>query len=146
MYQPLAPCPGCRRHVRVAEAACPFCRSSLEGLAARPERELGRLGRAALFAAAALVAGCDKSVPPTQDPATKPKPTATDTGTAPPVDDGGPDDPGAPQAEYGAPAPKADTGPDDMGTMHAKYGGAPMPHPSALPAYGLPPSKGSKFP
>lgn len=145
MYHPLAPCPGCRRHVRVAEATCPFCRSDLEGLAARPDRDFGRLGRAALFAAAALVAGCDKSAVPTQDPANKPKPTATDSGTAP-VDDGGPDDPGAPQAEYGAPALKDDAGPHDMGTMHAKYGGAPMPPPSAMPAYGLPPSKSSKMP
>jgi hypothetical protein len=47
----LTPCPGCERHVRVHEAACPFCKTALD-LANVPPPALptARLGRAALFA------------------------------------------------------------------------------------------------
>jgi hypothetical protein len=53
----LVPCPECRRHVRVREAACPFCGVELH-LAATPPPVLPtrRLGRAALFAFGATLA------------------------------------------------------------------------------------------
>jgi hypothetical protein len=53
----LVPCPECRRHVRVHEAACPFCGAALE-LSALPAPALPtlRLGRAALFAFGATLA------------------------------------------------------------------------------------------
>jgi hypothetical protein len=56
----LHPCPSCNRHVRAGDAACPFCGTAL---AAAPPRVpgapalLGRLGRAALFAAGATLLG-----------------------------------------------------------------------------------------
>src|SRR6185503_4104334 len=61
----LVPCPGCRRHVRVSEANCPFCSVALS-LANTPPPILPttRLGRAATFAfgatllGASAVAGC----------------------------------------------------------------------------------------
>ncbi len=166
MYQPLAPCPRCRRHVRVEPCgvephACPFCSASLQGLAGPANLPAARLSRAAIFVAATLgLAACNQeSVPATQDPATKVKPKTTadpstskpaDNGGAKPVDDGGPDDPGAQMAEYGAPAPPppkpkppvagADGGPDDLGTSHPKYGG-PGLMPPPMPAYGGPPKK-----
>ncbi len=58
----LVPCPGCARHVRLAEATCPFCNSSLDSsvLAARyaPRRAAvpGGIKRAALMALGTSVA------------------------------------------------------------------------------------------
>lgn len=55
----LAPCPACARHVRIAEAQCPFCSASLD-LSATPSPALPsrRLSRAAILAfGAALAAG-----------------------------------------------------------------------------------------
>ena len=53
----LVPCPGCQRHVRVSEAACPFCSAPLD-LASTPAPVLPtrRLGRSALFAFGATLA------------------------------------------------------------------------------------------
>jgi hypothetical protein len=47
----LVPCPECNRHIRVTEAACPFCALPLD-LAATPEPQLprARLSRAATLA------------------------------------------------------------------------------------------------
>jgi hypothetical protein len=129
MYEPLAPCPGCRRHVRATSAACPFCGARLAALATIPSAK-SRLARGALFAFASTVAACGGT--------TEPDPTATDTGTladtksdargddakddargsdtggvAPPYgvpvgDSGTVDDAGDPMADYGAPPPPAD--------------------------------------
>jgi hypothetical protein len=56
MTQPhLRPCPGCSRHARVSEAACPFCGAALDSsfrAAPAPVRPAARLSRAALFALA----------------------------------------------------------------------------------------------
>ena len=62
MASQFAPCPQCKRHVRVAAASCPFCATTLSGL--RPRSVLPRaLTRAAIFSAA--LAGChDKKPPP----------------------------------------------------------------------------------
>jgi hypothetical protein len=54
----LAPCPSCKRHVRVNESSCPFCKSELD-LASLPTPVLPRtrLGRAATFAFGATLVG-----------------------------------------------------------------------------------------
>ncbi|HET7542765.1 MAG TPA: hypothetical protein VFK05_22995 [Polyangiaceae bacterium] len=53
----LLPCPGCRRHVRVSEVACPFCKAPLDlGSAPEPELPRTRLSRAATFAFGATLA------------------------------------------------------------------------------------------
>jgi hypothetical protein len=49
----LRPCPGCARHVRVSEVACPFCGGALGAelrASPAPVAPAGRLSRAALFA------------------------------------------------------------------------------------------------
>ncbi len=49
----LRPCPGCSRHVRVSEGACPFCAASLDAsfrAAPAPVPPSRRLSRAAHFA------------------------------------------------------------------------------------------------
>lgn len=60
MSTALCPCPGCQRHVRAAEASCPFCGSPLALEVAAPAR-LPRASRALLLAAGAALAlgGCD---------------------------------------------------------------------------------------
>ena len=51
----LRPCTGCRRHVAIDEAVCPFC--SAELAPGSPHSPLlGRASRAAVFAGAALAA------------------------------------------------------------------------------------------
>ncbi|MCA9591938.1 MAG: hypothetical protein KC776_01465 [Myxococcales bacterium] len=54
----LVPCPACDRHVRSGESECPFCGVALD-LSATPARPMpcGRLGRTALFAFGAAIAG-----------------------------------------------------------------------------------------
>ncbi len=54
----LTPCPSCARHVR--DARCPFCGAPTEGARPGPVRPVSRraLTRAAVFAGAALWAGC----------------------------------------------------------------------------------------
>lgn len=61
MSTSLCPCPGCQRHVRAAEARCPFCASPLTREAS-PTARLPRASRAALLAAGAALAlgGCDR--------------------------------------------------------------------------------------
>jgi hypothetical protein len=56
----LVPCPACKRHVDVADSACPFCATALSAAfraqeAPTPPR--ARLGRAALMAAGATLMG-----------------------------------------------------------------------------------------
>jgi hypothetical protein len=49
----LEPCPHCQRHVRITEAACPFCSAPIARAMARASARTlptTRLGRAALFA------------------------------------------------------------------------------------------------
>jgi hypothetical protein len=70
MMRHLVACPSCARHVRVSEAACPFCGVALAGslrLSAPPRRPGVRLTRAALFAlgtgTVALAPSCSSSSP-----------------------------------------------------------------------------------
>jgi len=110
MYQPLAPCTGCRRHVRAVEARCPFCGAEREATNVEAST-VTRVSRAVTFAAALAIAGC-QSEPASntivKDP-TAAKTTATPKPAPAPVpstsSSGLVDDPGSPVAEYGAPAP-----------------------------------------
>ena len=124
MYQPLAPCPACSRHIKTTERSCPFCKGAIpESIAesALPGAT-SRLSRAAAFAftaslavtgAAAAVSGCSSGSTLTTGDA------SADGST-----DGGPNDDGSPGALYGAVA--VDAGPDDAGGAGTKYGGPPI--------------------
>jgi len=55
----MTPCPGCSRHVRDGELACPFCASALAP--PRPRAPVvGRVTRAAVFSAALVACGGKK--------------------------------------------------------------------------------------
>jgi len=62
-------CPGCQRHVRVNETACPFCAAELEA-SAPPKRTGSAATRAAIFAGAALLApaACGDKTPEPKNP------------------------------------------------------------------------------
>jgi hypothetical protein len=136
---PLHPCPDCARHVRAADATCPFCGAALPGThrdaLSRPE-PTRRLGRTALFAlgAAAVatsigVAGCSRDHGPSG---------GTDAGAAPDsgsATDGGPAEDAAPAIDAGF----------DAGLL-AMYGGPPPPDDAGFDAgvmnlYGAPPAE-----
>jgi hypothetical protein len=148
----LAPCPGCHRHVRLDERACPFCGAALATAAPPPERTAvptQRLGRAALFAFGSAIAtsapGCylahergepvDRSVVDawrSEDSGN----TAPPYGAAPEDSGHPPDarppetdepDAGAPVTLYGGPFPIDDAGlaEDANGGNQALYGGPP---------------------
>jgi len=118
----LIPCPGCARHVRAFESACPFCAASLpESLRASvpARRPTGRLTRAALYTFGAtsltLAAACSS--------------TSSDTGTQDGATDvTHADSPGMPDviAHYGCPpadCPEASSdGPENFDVV-AAYGG-----------------------
>jgi hypothetical protein len=113
----LCACPACDRHVRVSEAACPFCGSALSDAfrtAPVPQPPGVRLTRAALFAFGAgslgFAPGCTST--------TTPEPLYG----APPYTDSGSND-------------AADDGP--IGIVDAAYGGPPIDAPA--PLYGAPP-------
>lgn len=113
----LALCSGCSRHVKRADAACPFCGAPLAATDASPavvDEEAPRLSRSAmLLAGAAMVAGCNL----TQS-----------------------------AAIYGGPPPRP-AAQADAQAFAAIYGGPPQmfadaavaPTPPPAPAYGLPP-------
>jgi hypothetical protein len=71
---PLAACPGCARHVRVNEPACPFCRAELPSSFRQlppPPSPAKRLSRAALYALgvgalAATAAACGSPFSPAE--------------------------------------------------------------------------------
>jgi hypothetical protein len=97
----LAACTSCARHVRVDEAACPFCGAPLDDAfraLPAPRAFAARLGRAALYALGA--AG-----------------TVSVTMAC-----GG----GSPQPPYGAPPPICDGGDAADCLTVAHYGGAPV--------------------
>lgn len=95
----LSACPGCSRHVRVSESACPFCGATLSGAfraAAAPAATPVGLGRAALYAlgatSLAVAAACSSNVQPAYG------------GPPYPYIDAAPDaDAGSPAPVYGAP-------------------------------------------
>jgi hypothetical protein len=167
MYQPLAPCPSCRRHVRTTEASCPFCAAALPGDLAdrvipappgrlsrwgrkRPQTPApeGRLSRAAvfLFGASLAVTGCGSDVTTDRSAAgvggSGGAGGNTATGTTSTGGDTGGDVP-----LYGGPPPDFDAGPDDDGGGQAEYGGPPPSDAGSgsgedggsIPIYGSPP-------
>lgn len=168
MYRPLAPCPGCHRHVLTTERACPFCGAAApSGFApsatVEAPRRASRSALAALGAALTLTAcgatttnsGGDASVDVTPD---APRDASSDEGGVapaygdPPPRDAGRDvvdDEGGPMAEYGAPPPRdagRDVVDDDGGSVDLY--GAPPPRDAGtdegaiLPAYGISPVDG----
>jgi len=124
MYQPLAPCPACSRHIKTTERICPFCNGAVPETIAESALPgaSSRLSRAAAFAftaslavtgAAAVTTGCTSGSTLTSGDA------SADSGK-----DGSPDDEGGIQPAYGAIA--VDSGPDDAGGAGTKYGGPPI--------------------
>jgi hypothetical protein len=160
----LVACLSCARHVRVSEAACPFCGAVLaESLraSAPPEPPGVRLARAALFAfgagTLAIAPGCGSSSTPLYG-APSPVPDAgivvyPPYGIAPMPDagsDDGGDDGGITALPMYGISPVPDAGDDDGGVRALPpYGIAPIPdageHDGGLrqiPPYGIAPASG----
>lgn len=124
----LEPCPGCSRHVRVEDRACPFCAEPL-AFGALPPRAAPsrRLGRAATFAFGASVVGATALVACEDEREVAPIPVygapAAGAFNDPQLGEGGQG--GAPTAQGGqggeAPADSGGTG----GEAFAVYGGPP---------------------
>ena len=118
----LLPCPGCTRHVRVSETACPFCARAFDEVfrgTPRPAAPARHLGRAAMFAfsvatavpALAACGGGSAKIEPTttaQPAAAQPQP--------------GPVAQPQPQPQ---PTPAPQPPDDDYGGMAPEYGVAP---------------------
>ena len=144
MYQTLIPCPGCSRHIRAIESACPFCAATLSqsfSERAAPDTR-SRLTRKAtvLFGVAALaMSGCAAAIGPDggemrPDVPAADAPVAQDAiGTdssdvMQSIVDTGPPDNGGAMNLYGAPPPQdagfadAGPGPDDGGSIGLLYG------------------------
>jgi hypothetical protein len=160
----LRPCPSCARHVRTSESLCPFCAGVLPEAfraTAPPVLPTRRLGRAAMFAFGASLAGtpaCDDTAVPAGDAAIVDGGGDTASAdTSPAGLDGAPPDLGYGADIYGAPPdlgtgadihgapPPADAGVDGGGV--AIYG-APPPRDAAPdlgnlgPVYGAPVPRG----
>ena len=131
MYQPLAPCPACSRHIKTTERSCPFCKGAIPASIAESALPgaSSRLSRAAAFAFTASLAVTGAAVATTGCSG-----SSTGTGTDDASADGStsdatsdatsPDDSGGIQPAYGAIA--VDSGPDDGGGAGTKYGGPPI--------------------
>jgi hypothetical protein len=115
----LRPCPGCERHVRRDEEACPFCRRKMASGEGGPPRRwpAGRLGRAAImaFGVAAATGG------------TALAPACGDDGSPP--GDSGTSDSG-----------RSDSGTNDSGTNDSGTDDAGFDSGMAMP-YGAPPEE-----
>jgi hypothetical protein len=139
----LAPCPSCARHVRVSEAACPFCRAPLDVAPRIVPGATQRLTRAAAYAftatlattgaAASLEACGGTTTPETQDSGNAPVYGAPAYGAQPveagaPVDAAkdGAGDGAADAADSAQDSGAADTGPFDAGGS-ALYGAPAVP-------------------
>ena len=109
----LSPCPGCSRHVKVAERVCPFCARDLpaQPVAAVTPPGRPRMSRAAAFALGATMVGaaaCSSSTPKTTPDGNADAPT-TDAGPEAGTGGGGAGGGGAGGA----------SGPTDGGQDHA---------------------------
>jgi hypothetical protein len=102
----LRPCEGCRRHVSISDAACPFCGTAREVEQPKSAR-FGRASRAAVFAGAALAStACGGKKPAAQAVDNHANETQADAGVATPPDHSDPNDPNNPNnipMPYGAP-------------------------------------------
>lgn len=124
----LALCPGCQRHVKHEEAACPFCGASLESVARTTRAAGASLTRAAaVFAGATVLAGCGKEPAP-QPPA----PANNEQMAVPAYGVPPPDTLVRPPPEPVPPPPPA---PTPSASTSAK------PIPLVAPAYGPPPNQ-----
>ncbi len=139
---PLVPCPGCARHVRAAERACPFCAAALPtNLAAGAvPNTTARMKRAAVFtfATSLAIAGCGSTT--TSNDASVTADTGADTG--PSTDNGPSTDAGFDSGVFVDAG--TDTGPDDDGGIVAAYGlpadaGFPEDTGGIAPPYGIAP-------
>ena len=122
----LSSCPACARHVRVSEAACPFCGAALsDAFRARPapRSPAARLSRSALYAlgmgTVTLAAACSSSS----------SPGGTDDAEAPIADaaNGGSPETGVATPSYGASPHDAGEAPYDAGGVVAAYGAPALP-------------------
>ena len=113
MANRLVSCPSCARHVRVADARCPFCGASVVGLQPlqRPLRRGRGLTRSAVLLGTVLGAaacGGGSSAEPSADDTSggeESNENVDETDTTGDTPEGAPeDDPGGPVALYGAPA------------------------------------------
>ncbi len=127
-YQPMSPCPSCKRHVQTGEAQCPFCRTPLEpgALSNAVPSSTQRMGRAATFVfATAIAASCSSGVDPA-DVSDGGGVDAVGTTDSAPTDAVAPDALGDERTiapPYGV--PPRDDGPDDNGNGSADYGSPP---------------------
>jgi hypothetical protein len=147
----LLPCPACQRHVRVRETSCPFCGAGL-ALSDSPPPVLprARLGRAALFAFGATIAGAAACGGETTSSTSEPNATSgasgsTSSGAGGTTGAGGSGgasgastdsavpDVGGGVVLYGAPPPPRDAGPDAGDAPDAPDTGG------GIPIYGSPP-------
>lgn len=108
----LVPCPSCGRHVRIADATCPFCASAQPAGRAVTAASRPRAKRAITFVAASIaVSACGSTTTQETTPDTTATAAASGAPTADPVPtvdplptsdqvDSGPD---APQVRYGLP-------------------------------------------
>ncbi len=130
-HDTLVPCGGCHRHVRLSEAACPFCAHSLAGASAdgvvpEPAQRLSRAGVLA-FAAAFLSTAC---------PAQPAPPTPNNNG-------------GVMQTIYGGPPPPTPPPPTRDASAESSIPIAPMyggPPPEPPPPPSLPTADASTVP
>ncbi|MEQ9082093.1 MAG: hypothetical protein RLP09_49975 [Sandaracinaceae bacterium] len=118
----LVPCDGCRRHVRAADARCPFCAAPVPTAPPESSRRVSRRGnltRAAIFYLGASVASACGGEAPWEEPIAQPY-------GAPPDPEPDPD-PEEPESQE-----------QDRGAVAAPYGAPPEPEP--LPPEPLPES------
>ena len=109
---PLVPCDSCRRHVRAADPACPFCKTTRT-----------RSALVAAFASALIIAGCDTYSPASKYGGPPPgyTPENTTQVTTTPPDAGDP--PVAPTASSPRLTNSASPDNDRVIAPVAKYGG-----------------------
>jgi hypothetical protein len=141
----LVPCPGCQRHLRVAEVACPFCGADVSrqlAPRARPAVSTAGLSRAAVLAIGAGLATAAVGLLPGCEDDAEPVPSEQPVYGAPVQNDGGNDagsadagdagrlpsqDGGQAIAVYGAPVvPMKDAGAADGSVSDAAVYGAPV--------------------
>ncbi|RZO61318.1 MAG: hypothetical protein EVA89_12125 [Sandaracinaceae bacterium] len=118
----LVPCDGCRRHVRAADARCPFCAAPVPTAPPESSRRVSRRGnltRAAIFYLGASVASACGGEVPWEEPIAQPY-------GAPPDPEPDPD-PEEPESEE----PESEE--QDRGAVAAPYGAPPEPEPEPEP-------------
>jgi hypothetical protein len=107
----LRPCPACLRHVRAAEARCPFCDAALAAVMMPSRAKAPRLGRAALIALGAAAATASLAV------------VACGSGTGPVYGDASASEGGGFGSDASDDAP--DTSIPDTGNVAHPYGAPP---------------------